>query len=112
MRLSIGPLSIERQHGRPYLVDGYQLEPTAWVVRAGAASVVVPQAGEPVGRFWAFALVRPSTVKVTDPLGRRYVLGFSRRRALLRWSAGAVAVVIAVAAVRLIGRRVRGRRSV
>jgi hypothetical protein len=111
VRLSIGPLSIERQHGKPYLIDGYQLEPTAWVVRAGKASARVPQEGEPSGRLWALAWVRPSTVRVTDPLGRRYVLGFSRRRALMRWAGGLVAAVVVIAVVNLLGRRSHGRRD-
>ena len=107
MRLSLGPWSIERQHGKPYLVDGYQLEPTAWVLRGGAASVLVPQQGEPSGRLWAFAVVRPATVRVTDPLGRRYTLSFSRRRTILRWLMGLVAAALVLGGLQFFGRRAR-----
>lgn len=101
MKVRIGPWSIERQYGKPYLVDGYQLEPSAWVLRGGAASVFVPQAGRPLARYWAFAVVRPSTVRVTDPLGRRYSVGFSRRRSIWRWGMGLLAGMLLVGAFRL-----------
>jgi len=101
LRLRIGPWSVERQYGKPYLVDGYQLEPSAWVLRGGAASVRVPQNGNPVPRYWALALVRPSMVRVTDPLGRRYTLGFTRRRSALRWLMALATGILFLGALRL-----------
>ena len=105
MRLSLGPVSVERQSGKPYFVDGYQLEPVAWVLRLASARVTVPWQGEPSPGVRALALVGPSVVRVTDPLGRRYALGFRRQRSVWRWLSAAMAAGVVAAVVRLVRRR-------
>ncbi|NPV08629.1 MAG: hypothetical protein HPY83_11810 [Anaerolineae bacterium] len=82
MRISVGPLSWERQSGRPYFVQGHQIEPVAWVLRGGKAKVAVPLHGPVLGRVWAWVHVRPTRIQVTDPLGRRYSIAVAPRR---RW---------------------------
>lgn len=77
--MRIGPLSLSYQAGKPYFVDGYQLEPTAWVLRGAGAGVMVPGDRPARYRFWSAALVVPEAVRVTDPLGRRYTLGLHKR---------------------------------
>ncbi|MGI6208480.1 MAG: hypothetical protein ACOYEW_09725 [Anaerolineae bacterium] len=93
MRISIGPFTYEHQSGRPYFVHGYQIEPVAWVLRAGRARVTVPQEGHASGQAWAWVHVRPTRARVTDPLGRRYTLDLTPRR---RWGRLGALVLVAV----------------
>ncbi len=95
MKIAIGPLTLEHQYGRPYFARGYQLEPTAWVLRAAKGRVTVPSEGPPTARMCAWVHVRPAAVRVTDPLGRRYSLPVSPRWVSLR----VVAILLAALAV-------------
>lgn len=79
MRLSLGPWTAERRTGRPYFVDGYRLEPVAWVLRGAKGRVMVPMSGAAHGEAWAEAWVRPVGVRVAEPGGRRYYLSVPRR---------------------------------
>lgn len=102
MRFAVGPLSVEFQSGKPYFVRGYQLEPRASVWRIGHARVTVPS-GEPARwRGWGAAWVRPSSLRVTDPLGRRYVRPVGTMRLGLR-----LALAVALVAIVLLWRRYR-----
>jgi len=78
MRIGLGPFSLERQSGRPYFINGFQLQPDAWVLARGRASILVPSDGPARGSLSVLARVTPCSAIVTDPLGRRYTLPLSR----------------------------------
>ena len=110
MRIRLGPLSLrgksavrfsaEHRAGKPYFINRYQLEPRAWVWRTGAGSVSPRNICSPIFRVpsqgavtatvctWALRKIRspillgarPTSVKVVDPLGRRYLLPLARGR--------------------------------
>ena len=98
--IRLGPFSLEYQSGKPYLVNGYQLEPMAWVLKASRAGVEVPSQGPVAGGLWAWTHVRPVAVKVTDSLGRRYTLPLAKRRLGLRLIGVAALALLVVAFLR------------
>jgi hypothetical protein len=80
MKLAVGPLSVEFQSGKPYFLRGYQIEPRAWIWRLGGGGVCVPSEGAARWRGWGASWVRPSSLLVTDSLGRRYVRPVASKR--------------------------------
>ena len=95
MRVSLGPLSLERQSSRPYVACGYQIEPSAWVLRFAKGSYCLPWRGPARGVVQAWAAVLPSAVRVTDPLGRRWVRSLTQRADRF-WVLGGVLLVLAL----------------
>ena len=87
MRVRIGPASVGYRWGRPYLASGYQLEPTALVLSLGKGIVEVPPQGPPKPSFWGWVAVMPVSLRVTDPIGRRYTLWLVKWRLAFRGTA-------------------------
>ena len=86
MRLTLGPLIIERQSAPPVSVGGCQLELTTWNVRLAVGRTSVWDKGPLQGQLFALSLSQPARMRVHDPFGRAQTVRFASRHLLSAWA--------------------------